>query len=76
MEGRDGLNRALKTGCSTSNTDTCTTHTHSDTNTQLPGALREDVLMESPRQTGRETGPHRSLLCPDFQLKNRPSPQE
>lgn len=27
MEGRDGLNRALKTGCSTSNTDTCTTHT-------------------------------------------------
>jgi len=25
--------------------------------------------MESPRQAGRETGPHRSLLCPDSHIK-------
>lgn len=74
MEGRDGLNCTLKPGCSTFITHA--EHTHSDTNTQLQGALREDMLMESPRETHRETGPHRSLLCSHSQLKNTPSPQE
>lgn len=50
MEGRDGLNCALKAGCSTSDADT-----------QLLGASSLDVLMDSPRQTSRETGPRRSL---------------
>ena len=74
MEGRDGLNCTLKPGCSTFITHA--EHTHSDTNTQSQGALCKDVLMESPRWTDRETGPHRSLLCSHSQLKNTPSPQE
>lgn len=69
MEGRDGLNWALQTGCSTSsihihmqNTH-IQTHTHTNTHTIAGRLVRGCVnaVTQTNRQTGKETGPHRSL---------------
>lgn len=67
MEERRGGKRwaELKTGCNTSSICRHMENTHIQTRTQMLGALCEDMLMQSPSQTSRRTGPHRSLLCPD-----------
>ena len=62
------MNCALKTGRNTSNVHRHMANTHIETHALEGWAPRvEDMLMESPSQTVRQTGPHRSLLGPDSQ---------
>lgn len=60
MEGRDGLNCALKAGCSTSDADT-----------QLLGASSVDVLMDSDKQAGRRG---HAGVCPDSTAPKQTEP--
>lgn len=62
-EGRDGLNSAPKTGCNTSNMHRHAANTHIQRHTHKR-LVRGHV--NGVAQPGRQTGPHRSLLCPEF----------